>query len=171
MGPGTRKIPQFFDCPGGQRIFLALLGNPGLTGLREPVTNSITAIRAGVNEPQNSGFFGSVRPDYVGVELDPLFGMWGDKDSIGAQLMNRISRLERQALFGGIEHNSATSRLKLEVGNSPRPLPWSTPSFGFHGLFMTAVSTALELLFFAVFRSTSQIPVEPPADGKSLKFR
>lgn len=58
MGPGTRKIPQFFDCPGRQRIFLALLGNPGLTALLEPVTNSITAIGAGVKEPQTSGFFG-----------------------------------------------------------------------------------------------------------------
>src|ERR1700745_938112 len=125
MGPGTRKIPQFFNCPARQRIFLALLGNPGLSGLLEPVTNLNTAIGAGVNESQTPGFFGPVRPDHVGVELYPLFGMRGDKDSIGAHLMNGIGRLERQALFGGIEHNSATSRLKLEVENSPWPLPLS----------------------------------------------
>lgn len=64
---GTRKIPQFFDCPGRQRLFLALLGNPGLTALLEPVTNSITAIGAGVKEPQTSGFFGSVGPDHVAL--------------------------------------------------------------------------------------------------------
>jgi len=70
--------------------------------------------------------------------------MWGDKDSVGAQSFDGIGRLERQALFGGIEHDSAASRFKLEVGNSPRPLPWNTPSFRSHGFLM--VLTALKQL-------------------------
>ena len=73
-------------------------------------------------------------------------------------MFNGIGRLEREAFFGGIEHNSAVSRFKLDVGNPPGPFPRNTPSFSNHGFFIRL--TALEQLLSSVCRSAIRIPAE-----------
>ena len=76
--------------------------------------------------------------------------MRGNKHSTGPQFLDGIGGLERKALFGGIEHNSAPPRFKLEVGNPP-------------GLFLSwllLVLTVLEQLLSGVCRSTIRIPAD-----------